>query len=154
MLSLLFPSHLGRLAFFIRLIPLELLAYFGIGELTTVREWNGDRFAELAILALLIIYGVVFVFLPRVRDCAMPGWTLVFSAIPFVSSLYGLILLFGPSRPLSRLQSEPPVASEAPLIIPGSKCAACGKSLVVAADGVVLGHRALCNECSAKPRPS
>ena len=148
MLSLLFPRHLGRLAFLTRLIPLEMIVCFGIGNLGTFGNWNTDRLIELAMVVLLIIYGVAFAFLPRVRDCAMPGWTLIFAFIPFASSLYGLILMFGPSRVLPRRGTRTPDPDDTPPVIPGGWCAACGKSLITAAEGVIPSdRRILCHDC-------
>jgi hypothetical protein len=135
------------MAFLIRLILLELIIGFCVADLMDSGTWNSDRFTTLAVLVVLSIYGVVFVFLPRVRDCSMPGWTLVFAVIPVASTLYGFILMFGASRVLRFGGQEPDAPATSPTI-PGSKCLSCGKLLVLATDGVINPYGGvLCSDC-------
>lgn len=144
MLSLIFPTLLGRLSYFVRLVLLNGISWFAIMELSTTSE---VKWADWGFLALLTLYGVVFVFLPRVRDCGMSGWSLLFSIVPGVSSLYGMILLFAPSRPLAALKSSPAERTVARPTVPGGECAVCGKRLIVASDGAIVENRILCNDC-------
>ena len=102
MLSSIFPSHLTRLAFLVRLLLVQALVSFCIADLTGswARGLDGNNLTTLAVCAGLILYGVFFVYLPRVRDCALPGWTVLIAAVPGISALFGLVLLFAPSRGL------------------------------------------------------
>lgn len=149
MLSALFPQHLGRMAFLVRVIPLEILAGFCITDMMGSSKWDSKQLTTLAVLAGLVIYGVFFVFLPRVRDCSMPAWTLVFAVVPGISALYGLVLMYGGSRVLRFGGVEKSFPVEAlQRVVPGNKCLSCGKVMVLATDGVANPYGGvLCNEC-------
>jgi hypothetical protein len=62
-------------------------------------------------LILLIIYDLLFIVLPRMRDVGMSAWWLLVMFIPVANVVFGIILLF---RPPSLLVSPDPHEGDAP----------------------------------------
>jgi len=150
MLDLFFPYRLRRLGYFLRTIPLNILFLGGLVRVdhSTPPSLEDNLFRIGTVL--LAIYGVFFVYLPRVRDCGLPPWSLILALIPYVSSLYGILLLFKRSR-LSFFDRPPAEATLEPITVAGSKCERCGKALLLARDGVVTESRkVLCHACLAQ----
>lgn len=60
-----------------------------------------DERALFLILASLPVM-LVFVILPRLRDCDWPWWMGFLLLVPYLGSLIGLALLFAPSKVFNR----------------------------------------------------
>jgi len=149
MRDILFPKRLGRLAYFIRAFPLNIAVLFGSAEVEDLSRASGADFAIFAGALALLVYGVFFVYLPRIRDAALPAWILVLAFIPYVDSALGFVLLFGHSKSAIRPRPELPESNTPSAAIPGSTCAQCGKVLVLVTDGVVVSaNKTLCNGCN------
>lgn len=150
MLDLFFPRRLRRLGYFLRTIPLNMFILGGLMRVDVASPPSMEDNLFRAGTVLLGLYVVFFVYLPRVRDCGLPPWSLVLGLIPYVSSAYGVLLLFKRSR-LSYFDTPPAEATPETITIAGSKCEACGKSLLFATDGVVTASRkVLCHACLAQ----
>ena len=94
MRSLFFPERLGRLSFFVRCLVTSVLEFAFLTQIE-----NGDSVVlGYTLIVILIIYSAFAIFLPRLLDCGAPKWALVFTLIPYVSSVLGLYLLFRPTE--------------------------------------------------------
>jgi len=150
MLDLFFPHRLRRLGYFLRTIPLNIFILGGLMRVDVATPPSMEDNLFNIGTVLLALYVVFFVYLPRVRDCGLPPWSLVLGLIPYVSSAYGVLLLFKRSR-LSYFDTPPAETTPEPITIAGSTCGACGKSLLFATDGVVTASRkVLCHTCQAR----
>ncbi len=153
MLDLLFPHRLRRLAYFLRVLPLNAL-FLGLWN-HVIEQPDSSSAHPLAVAGLILLTGYLlfFVYLPRVRDCGLPPYSLVLGLVPYVSSAYSILLLFKRSR-LSYFD-RPEDKFPAPISIPGNKCAACGRALLLATDGVVTKSGIiLCHACDDAQTPA
>jgi uncharacterized membrane protein YhaH (DUF805 family) len=80
--------------------------FFSIGMLN-----NGT---DLCIFLSLVSIPValIFIVLPRVRDCDWPQWVGLFTVIPYVGNLSGIALLFARSKVIGRSDDPDSLASE------------------------------------------
>jgi hypothetical protein len=90
---LFFPKRIGRSSYFIRHCAIALLVWgiagSGILQESEVTGW--------IFLLLSLIYWLLWVVLPRVRDLSMSTFWLILAFVPVVDAIFGLILLFRPS---------------------------------------------------------
>ncbi len=102
-----FPQRLHRLNYFFRALALNCLDLLLLAAIEEGIEIGGIPMILEVIALVLVIYGVLFVYRPRVIDCGMPVWTLIFAFAPFIvvfefapyiAGFYGIILLFRPSE--------------------------------------------------------
>lgn len=98
-----FKYRLSRLPYFILLIVFNLLA---IGLID-----NGSPGSTLIVLASMPV-ALIFVVLPRVRDCDWPQWVGFLTIIPFLGNLTGIALLFAGSKVIGRRDDLDKLASE------------------------------------------
>lgn len=89
LLEFIFPRRLHRLAYFLRLVGANL----AVGFFYFAGSASNSGYWWLAIVALWI-YAIFFVILPRMRDLEISKWWLLITPVPFVSDLFGIILLF------------------------------------------------------------
>ena len=93
MIEFLFPKRLGQLSYFLRVLPHNA---FTIVAAKQFEQQNGDFSGGILVwvgVLAVVLYGLAFIYIPRARDCGMPGWIVVFGAVPFFSSLLALVLL-------------------------------------------------------------
>jgi uncharacterized membrane protein YhaH (DUF805 family) len=100
MRELLFPRTLGRLAYLWRQLPLSLFGLFQLSHFEMVDEWTSREIGLLGLFIVTLVYGILYVDLPRIRDCGMSPWTWLLALIPYVSNFLGLILCFKASAVL------------------------------------------------------
>lgn len=84
-----FPRRLHRLAYFLRGVALDTVTGILYASSTT---YNPQFWWPWVIV--LIIYGLFFIVLPRIRDAGMSGWWLLVAFIPVANIVFGIILLF------------------------------------------------------------
>ena len=89
LVEFIFPRRLHRFAYFVRIILLNTATYFLYSCSTTM---NPPLFWISAIA--ILVYGIMFVVLPRIRDLGMSGWWLLGAFVPLLNIWLGLILLF------------------------------------------------------------
>jgi uncharacterized membrane protein YhaH (DUF805 family) len=93
LIEFIFPRRLHRLAFLLRVIAVDVISSFSIfpnpGTLETL-------FAGFCLV--LLVYDVLFVLLPRIRDLEISGWWLLAFLIPYANSLLSIILLLRAPR--------------------------------------------------------
>jgi hypothetical protein len=92
-----FPHRLHRLAYFIRLIAVNVAACFIYSSVTA----NSGYWWWIPEVALGI-YAMFFIILLRIRDLGMKNWWLLFTLVPIANEVLGLILLFRSPSVLSR----------------------------------------------------
>lgn len=90
-IEFIFPRRLHRLAYFLRGCLVEALMYSAclFGVMQRPGLWLGS-------LAILVIYDVCFVLLPRMRDVELSGWWLLLLFVPLLNIWLGLVLLLRP----------------------------------------------------------
>ena len=108
-ISLFFPTRIGRLSYFGRLL---LLAALGFGILYLIHELVTDTKGR-AWLWLYVAWNIVFLFylfafivLPRLRDIEAPLLLIILSFIPMLNGFFGLCLLFAPTGYWKKLQNK------------------------------------------------
>jgi uncharacterized membrane protein YhaH (DUF805 family) len=79
---------LHRLAYFLRGVALDIVTGILYASSTTYNP----RFWWPSVIVLLI-YGLYFIVLPRIRDAGMSGWWLLMTFIPVADIVFGIILL-------------------------------------------------------------
>lgn len=84
-----FPRRLHRLAYFLRGVALDTVTGILYASSTT----SNPRFWWPSV-TVLIIYGLFFIILPRIRDAGMSAWWLLVTFIPLADFVFGIILLF------------------------------------------------------------
>ena len=142
-----FPQTLGRLAYLFRHLPLNAFSLVQMSHFGTVNEWTLQETRLAGLVLLTLAYGVMFVYLPRIRDCGMSNWTLLLALIPYISNLLGLILFFKPSAVL-----QVGMRSMSTIPATGTKCCYCGRALPTDNEGAVSeGLRKFCSDCSTIP---
>ena len=99
-----FPERLQRLNYFFRVLALNLVGLLLLTALDDGIDIGGIPMVLEIVALAVVIYGALFVYRPRVKDCGMPTWTLIFGIVPYIAGLYGIILLLRPSE-LSFLNS-------------------------------------------------
>jgi uncharacterized membrane protein YhaH (DUF805 family) len=97
LVELIFPRRLHRLAYFLRGAALNVVTGFLYANSTTF----GPRY-WWPLVIVLIIYGLFFIILPRIRDAGMSGWWLLGTVIPVADIVLGIILLFRAPALLAR----------------------------------------------------
>jgi hypothetical protein len=94
MLRLIFPKQIGRLSYFVRIVPFSILNLFFEPLAETITPGLSLRNMELALLALAsIAYGFIYIILPRVRDADLPRTSMICVLIPILNIAYGILLL-------------------------------------------------------------
>ena len=93
LIRFIFPRRLHWVAFLLRLIVADVMPAF-------IYFTNSDTHSESFFLLdiILVIYTLIFIILPRIRDVGISGWWLLVAFIPFANSLLALILLFRAPR--------------------------------------------------------
>ena len=93
LVMLFFPKRIGRVSYFIRhcAIGLLLLGIVGSGLLQEY-ELTG-----WILLLVFLIYELLWVVLPRMRDLRMGTFWIILTLVPLINVIFGLILLFRPS---------------------------------------------------------
>jgi uncharacterized membrane protein YhaH (DUF805 family) len=89
LVEFIFPRRLHRLAYFLRLIVVNVFSSFLYADRDTMAAsywW--------AVVVALSLYGIFFILLPRLRDVGMSTWWLIVALIPVANILLGIILLF------------------------------------------------------------
>jgi ABC-type uncharacterized transport system permease subunit len=95
MLRPLFPKQIGRLSYFIRIVPYSMLNSYFEPLAQTITPGLSLHNIGLGLLALAsIFYGFVYIILPRVRDADLPRTSMICVLIPIVNIAYGILLLF------------------------------------------------------------
>lgn len=89
LLEFIFPRRLHRLAYFLRLVA----ANTAVGFFYFTSGTSNSGYWLLGIVAVWI-YAIFFVILPRMRDLEISKWWLLITPIPFISDIFGIILLF------------------------------------------------------------
>ena len=89
LVEFIFPRRLHRLAYFLRGVALDTVTGILYASSTTFNP----RFWWPSVI-VLIIYGLFFIVLPRIRDVGMSGWWLLLTFIPVADIVFGIILLF------------------------------------------------------------
>lgn len=89
LVEFIFPRRLHRLAYFLRAVALDTVT----GVLYASSTTFNPRFWWPSVI-VLIIYGLLFIVLPRIRDTGMSGWWLLVTFIPVANIVFGVILLF------------------------------------------------------------
>ena len=104
MIDFIFPHRLHRLAYFLRAIAFDVIAYplYSFSTTMDARVW-------WASVIMLTIYAMFFIVLPRIRDIGMSGWWLLATFIPVADIVFGIILLF---RAPAMLSNRPNTALE------------------------------------------
>jgi uncharacterized membrane protein YhaH (DUF805 family) len=87
-IEFIFPRRLHRLAYFLRLVVVNILS----SVLYTYRGYMS--YWSAAVIVLSSLYCVFFILLPRLRDVGMSAWWLLVAFIPVANILLGIILLF------------------------------------------------------------
>jgi len=106
LLDFFFPRRLGRLNYFVRGLLWNIVVY----PLTqrSISDPSSMGVAQITTLVVLMLYGLLFVFLARVRDSGMPLWSLVCIFIPGINYLYSILLLFRRSwTPIDEARAHP-----------------------------------------------
>ena len=146
---------MGRLNFLVRGGLLNGLVYWAGLQLEETGLSSAEGIGLAAVAICCFVYGLIYVYLPRVRDCGLPPWTLILSLVPFVRVLYGLILLLGPSKS-GLSESTGPDEREldsGPPTIAGATCSVCGDGLLLATDGIVTDSQyVVCNRCAVSTK--
>jgi hypothetical protein len=155
MRDFLFPRRLARLNYILRAVPLNFLLLCATAYLEDLKDWRATDFLLVGGTLLLILYWTVYVCLARIRDCGMPTWTLLFAFIPYVSAVFGLLLLLRPSRVFEPSRTSAPMAPGEDMTrlpsVAGLACSSCGKALIFASDGIVTeSNQVTCNACAQK----
>ncbi len=91
LIEFIFPGRLHRLAYFLRVTIMDILAGF-------VYAFGGTNASDVWLFSLFValsVYQLFFIILPRIRDIAMSNWWLLLTFIPDVNVIFGIILLFG-----------------------------------------------------------
>jgi uncharacterized membrane protein YhaH (DUF805 family) len=90
MISFFFPHRLARISFLLRVIIIDIVALPA-----TLNIYN-DQYSigDAIIMLLALTYAVFYIYLPRLRDAAIPVWLLILAVVPIVSKLFVLLLLF------------------------------------------------------------
>jgi tetratricopeptide (TPR) repeat protein/membrane associated rhomboid family serine protease len=92
-IMLFLPRRIGRFSYFIRNCALGLLSWWIVGS-GFVEKPTGAR----AILLLpCLIYHLIWVVLPRIRDLRMRTSRVILALVPFINVVFGLVLMFRPS---------------------------------------------------------
>jgi hypothetical protein len=90
MTSFLFPSRLTRIPFLLRIIAVNIVALPA-----TLNIYN-EQFGiwDAIIILISLAYAVFYIYLPRLKDAAIPVWLLILAVIPIINKLFILLLLF------------------------------------------------------------
>lgn len=150
LLDLLLPLRLGRLNFFLRAVPANVILAVLYDDYGT----SHHKFSLIAIIGavLLLFYFVGFIMLPRIKSCGLPAWCLILGFIPVVASLFGFALLFKSEYVFKSSTATDPAHAKTlePTSVAGAKCARCGNKLLLESDGSVTGAGDIvCNECQS-----
>lgn len=149
MFDFLFPKKLGRLAYFLRAIPFNVFMFVAPSLIEEREKLESGDGLQIAGIVTLVIYGVFFIYLPRLRDCRLPALVLGLAFVPVVSNILGIILMFRESSVLSQ-KGPSAVELDAPTVV-GKVCSKCSKPLNFANDGVVTNLKTvLCNDCNSQ----
>lgn len=90
LLDFFFPRELGRLSYFIRMLPLNVAMF------TFFTEDRIDLIGEILELLAVLGYMVAFVIMPRMRHAGMKiGWVIL-AFIPIVDHLFSIVITFRP----------------------------------------------------------
>jgi hypothetical protein len=100
-----FPYRLHRLAFLLRFIAASV-----VPPIILFTDVERDSILTVGFEIGLVIYNILFLFLPRIRDLTLSGWWLLALGIPFVNTLLALYLFFG--APKYRLAEPVPTYVE------------------------------------------
>lgn len=111
-IDIFFPRRLHRLGYLFRGLAADGVTYFAYSCSTTM---NSTLWWAWAIA--LLVYGMFFIVLPRIRDIGMSGWWLLATLIPVVNVVFGIILLF---RAPAMLGNRPNQPLQAPAATPAS----------------------------------
>jgi uncharacterized membrane protein YhaH (DUF805 family) len=89
-IEFIFPSRLHRLACFLRGIVVETVSSYLLyaGSISMDYRYVGWP------VAVLFLYEMFFIVLPRIRDVGMSGWWLLTAPVPIANIVLGIILLF------------------------------------------------------------
>jgi len=113
MIEILFPRRLHRLGYLFRGLVADGVTYFLYSCSTTMNS----KLWWACVIALLV-YGMFFIILPRIRDIGMSGWWLLAILIPVVNVVFGIILLFRAPALLGDRPNQPLGATAAPAVVP------------------------------------
>jgi hypothetical protein len=89
MIDFIFPYRLHRLAYFLRGMAADAVAYFLYSCSTTM-----DSKVWWASVIALSIYEIFFIVVPRIRDIGMSRWWVLATFVPVADIVFGIILLF------------------------------------------------------------
>jgi hypothetical protein len=97
LVEFIFPHRLHRFAYFLRGIVWNVFLY--VVRDTVAASLYADRDTtfvpySFAGFVALLLYGIFFILLPRLRDVGMSAWWLIVALIPVANILLGIILLF------------------------------------------------------------
>jgi hypothetical protein len=108
LIEFIFPRRLHRVAFFLRVLFAASAENIFIGIGGTM-----NSLYLLAAFTVLIIYELLFIDLPRIRDLEMNGWWLLLFLVPGADIVLGTILLLR-APVFLHLQGEPIRAGQTP----------------------------------------
>ncbi len=94
--ALFFPCRLHRLPYLLRGLVLDVIT----GVLYSSSTTFDSRFWWPAVIVLLV-YGLLFVVSPRIRDAGMSQWWLLAMFVPIADIVFGILLLFRPPAMLA-----------------------------------------------------
>ena len=89
LLEFIFPHRLHRVSYFLRGVAAD-------GVMGFIYSYISVSHSEMWWLAIsiILVYGIFFIVLPRIRDVGMSGWWLLVYFIPVVNIWLAIILLF------------------------------------------------------------
>jgi uncharacterized membrane protein YhaH (DUF805 family) len=104
--AFLFPTKVGRLSYFLRLLTV-LAMHLGVYLFSQqLADAKTRALIVISWVILALIYGLLFIVLPRVRDFGLPTLAAVLFLIPILNTVFALCLLFGPQNYWQVIQSK------------------------------------------------
>ena len=87
------PRRIGRLGYLWRILTTNIAC-----GLILASGSSTEQVYPVLVVVVIVVYQLLFILLPRVRDTGMSGWWVLLSLVPFVYIFLTIILLFRPSE--------------------------------------------------------
>lgn len=110
MIDFLFPSKIGRLSYFFRIL-LSNLAFIPL-FVEVEASIESASIGDVLTLAGILLYTILFIYRPRCRDASLSLWVLIFTIIPILDKVLAILLLFKPSTVRWNLSQNPETVVE------------------------------------------